>query len=315
MDYRRLGTSGLRVSVIGLGGNTFGRTADERQTAAIIAAALDAGINFIDTADIYNAGASETYIGKALRGQRERAIIATKVGLAIGEGPNERGSSRTRVIAGAHASLRRLQTDYLDLFQIHRFDPETPLEETLGALNDLVRAGDVRYIGCSNFDAWRLTQALWVSDRRGWASFISAQPEYNLLARDSERELIPACAEFGVGLIPYSPLASGVLTGKYLPDQPVPANTRGSDHPGFAERLQPARLVTTQRLANWAKARGHTASELALAWLAAQPTVATIIAGARAPEQVGANARASEWALTADDLMEIEHLLAGQLPE
>ncbi|HEX8730858.1 MAG TPA: aldo/keto reductase [Ktedonobacterales bacterium] len=310
MEYRKLGRSGLRVSVIGLGANTFGRVADEKQTAAIIGAALDAGINFIDTADIYNAGVSEEYIGKALRGQRERALIATKVGMSTGPGPNENGSSRKRVIAGAHASLRRLQTDYLDLYQIHRFDPDTPLDETLGALDDLVRAGDVRYIGCSNFGAWRLTQALWTSDRRGWASFVSAQPEYNLLARDIERDLIPACSEFGVGIIPYSPLASGVLTGKYQPDQPIPANTRGSDYAGFERRLQHGTLATAQRLAGWAQTRGHTASELALAWLAAQPTVATIIAGARTPEQVTANVAASEWTLSADDLADIEHLLA-----
>jgi aryl-alcohol dehydrogenase-like predicted oxidoreductase len=313
MEYRRLGASGLRVSVIGLGGNTFGRFADERQTAEIIAAALDAGVNFIDTADIYNAGASEEYIGKALQGQRDRTLIASKVGMSIGPGPNDSGASRKRIIDGAHASLRRLNTDYLDLFQIHTFDEETSAEETMSALNDLVRAGDVRYVGCSNYDAWRLTQALWVSDLNGWAPFVSAQPEYNLLSRAIERDLIPACLEFGIGIIPYSPLASGVLTGKYLPGQPIPENTRGYNNPRFASRLQPEALATAQRLDAWARERGHTGGELALAWLAAQPGVSTIIAGAHTPEQVLENTQASNWKLTPDDLAEIERVLAPQL--
>ncbi len=310
MEYRRLGASGVRVSVIGLGGNTFGRYADERQTADIIATALDAGVNFLDTADIYNAGVSEQFIGKALRGQRERTLIATKVGMRMGPGPNENGSSRKHIFDSVHASLRRLDTDYVDLLQIHAFDAETPLEETLGALNDLVQAGAVRYIGCSNYDAWRLTQALWISDRRNWAPFVSVQPEYNLLSRDIERELIPACQEFGVGVIPYYPLAAGVLTGKYKPGQPAPEHTRGYNNPNFAGRLQREALETAQRLDEWAQERGHTVGELALAWLVAQPAVATVIAGVRAPEQVIANARAGEWKLSADDLAAIESLLA-----
>lgn len=312
MEYRRLGASGLHVSVIGLGGNTFGRVADEGQTAAIIAAALDAGVNFIDTADIYNSGVSEEYIGKALRGQRDRALIASKAGMRVGPGPNDSGSSRKRLIDGAHASLRRLNTDYLDLFQIHEFDEETPLEEAMSALNDLVRAGDVRYVGCSNYDAWRLTQALWVSDRHGWAPLVSVQPKYNLLSREIERDLIPAALEFGVGVIPYSPLASGVLTGKYIPGQAAPENTRGHDYPNFASRMQAEALETAQRLDAWARERGHTASELALAWLAAQPAVSTIIAGARSPEQVIENTRASEWKLTADDLAEIDRVVVSR---
>ena len=309
MEYRRLGASGLRVSVIGLGGNTFGRYADERQTAAALNAALDAGVNFFDTADIYNGGVSEQYIGKALRGQRERALIATKVGMAMGGGPNESGSSRKHVIEGAHASLRRLGADYIDLLQIHAFDPETPLEETLDALDDLVRAGDVRYIGCSNYPAWRLTQSLWISDKRNWAPFVSVQPEYNLLQRDVERALVPACLEFGVGIIPFFPLAAGVLTGKYKPGQPAPENTRGHNNPSFAKRLQPQTLEVVQRLDTWSRERGHSVAELALAWLIAQPAVSTVIAGVRAPEQVYANARAAEWKLMPDDLAEIERLL------
>ncbi len=311
MDYRRLGASGVRVSVIGLGGNTFGRYADERQTADIVNAALDAGINFIDTANIYNSGVSEQFIGKALHGQRERALIATKVGMRMGSGPNESGSSRKHIFDSVYASLRRLDTDYVDLLQIHAFDAETPLEETLDALNDLVRAGAVRYIGCSNYDAWRLIQALWISDRRGWASFVSVQPEYNLLSREIERELVPACLEFGVGVIPYYPLAAGVLTGKYKPGLPVPEHTRGYNNPNFAGRLRREALETAQRLDSWARERGHTVGELALAWLVAQPAVSTVIAGVRSPEQVVANARAGAWKLTADDLAAIEDILAA----
>lgn len=311
MDYRRLGRSGMRVSVIGLGGNTFGRYADERQTANIIGAALDAGINFFDTADIYNGGASEQFIGAALRGQRERALVATKVGMRMGPGPNETGSSRKHIFDSVHASLRRLDTDYIDLLQIHAFDPETPLEETLDALNDLVRAGAIRYIGCSNYNAWRLTQALWISDHHNWASFVSTQPEYNLLSREIERDLIPACQTFGVGVIPYYPLAAGVLTGKYKPDQPAPENTRGYNNPNFAQRLRRAALETTQRLDEWAHERDHTVAELAIAWLIAQPTVATVITGTRAPEQIVANAQASAWRLTADDLATIDDLLSA----
>ncbi|HZC06883.1 MAG TPA: aldo/keto reductase [Ktedonobacterales bacterium] len=309
MEYRRLGASGLRVSVIGLGGNTFGRYVDERGTAEIVAAAFDAGINFFDTADVYGAGVSERYLGAALRGQRERALIATKVGMRMGSGPNESGSSRKHIFSGVHESLKRLDTDYIDLLQIHAFDPETPLEETLDALNDLVRAGSVRYIGCSNYDAWRLAQALWISDKHHWAAFVSTQPEYNLLSREIERELIPACLEFGVGVIPYFPLAAGVLTGKYQPGQPAPENTRGHNNPNFAARLNRADLETAQRLDAWARERDHTVAELALAWLAAQPSVATVISGVRSAEQVAANARSGEWKLSAGDLEAIEDIL------
>ncbi len=310
MEYRRLGSSGLRVSVIGLGGNTFGRYVDERGTADVVNAAFEAGINFFDTANIYNAGVSERYLGAALRGQRERALIATKVGMRMGPGPNESGSSRKHIFSSVHDSLERLDTDYIDLLQIHTFDPDTPLEETLDALNDLVRSGAVRYIGCSNYDAWRLTQSLWISDKRNWASFVSVQPEYNLLSRDIERELIPACLEFGVGIIPYFPLAAGVLTGKYQPGQPPPENTRGHNNPNFAARLNRADLETAQRLDAWSRERGHTVAELALTWLANQPAVATVISGVRNADQVAANARAGEWKLSASELTEIDDLLA-----
>jgi 1-deoxyxylulose-5-phosphate synthase len=311
MDYRRLGGSGLRVSVIGLGGNTFGRYTDSETTTRIVDTALQAGVNFFDTADIYNNGQSEEYLGQALAGRRDRAIIATKAGIRMGSGPNDAGSSRQHLITSVHASLRRLRTDYIDLFQIHRFDPETPLDETLRALDDLVRAGAIRYVGCSNYDAWRMTRALWLSDRHNWSPFISNQVEYSLLARDIERELTPACRDLGIGIIPYSPLAGGVLTGKYTAGRPAPEGTRGYNNPRFAERLQPATMEKVAHLGDWARAHDHTSGELALAWLAAQPAVATVIAGVTRPEQVTANVVAGEWLLSAADLAEIDVLLAS----
>lgn len=309
MDYRQLGRSGLRVSVIGLGGNTFGRYADEAQTARIVHAALDLGINLIDTANIYGAGASEELLGKALRGRRDDALIATKVGMKMGDRPNERGSSRKHIVESCHASLRRLGVDTIDLFQIHEFDPTTPLEETLSALDDLVRSGKVRYIGCSNYDAWRVVQALWISDRERFARFVSVQPEYNLLERDVERELVPACLEFGLGVIPYYPLAAGVLTGKYKPGEPPPAGTRGHDNPRFEPRLRRETLEAVQRLDGWAREHGHSVGELALAWLVARPGVSSVIAGTTRPEQVAANAGAADWRLSEDDLRTVDELL------
>ena len=311
MDYRRLGRAGLRVSVIGLGGNTFGRYADAERTASILRRAIDLGVNLVDTADIYGAGASEELIGKALAGHRDEIYLATKVGMKFGEGPNETGSSRAHVIASCEASLRRLRTDHIDLYQIHQFDPETPLEETLSALDALVRSGKVRYIGCSNYTAWQVVHSLWISDREHFASYVSVQPEYSLLARDAERELLPACQELGLGVIPYFPLGAGILTGKYKPGEPVPEGTRGYNNPNFERRLQPAALETVQRLDAWARERDHTVGELALAWLAAQPAVSTVIAGTTRPEQVEANVRAAGWKLTADDLAAVERVLAG----
>ena len=310
MEYRRLGRSGLRVSVIGLGGNTFGRYADEQQTGRIVDAALDAGVNFIDTADIYGTGASEELLGKAIHGKRDRLLIATKVGMQMSPAPNGTGSSRKRVIEGCEASLRRLNIEAIDLYQIHAFDPETPLDETLGALDDLVRAGKVRYIGCSNYAAWQVVHSLWISDRERFARFVSVQPEYNLLQRDVERELTPCCLEFGLGIIPFFPLAAGVLTGKYKPGEPPPEGTRGHNNPRFESRLQRATLEKVQRLDGWAHERGHSVGELALAWLASRPAVATIIAGTTRPEQVTANARSAEWKLSPEDERAIDEILA-----
>ncbi|HET8627217.1 MAG TPA: aldo/keto reductase [Thermomicrobiales bacterium] len=304
MEYRRLGGSGLKVSAIGLGGNTFGRYVDEAGTARVIHRALDLGVNFFDTADTYGHGVSEEFVGKALRDRRDRAVIGTKLGMKWGEGPHDTGLSRQRVMDGVEGSLRRLGTDYIDLLQVHRWDPETPLEESLRALDDLVGAGKLRYIGCSNFAAWQLVQSLWVSDRRGYASFVSVQPRYSLLDRSVERELLPACRAFDVGIIPYSPLAGGILTGKYRGGA-RPAGARGSDQPGFFERqLAGHDEDVVDRLASWAEGRGHQLGELAIAWLLGHPEVSTVIAGVTSPEQVETNVRAAEWRLTPEEVAE-----------
>jgi aryl-alcohol dehydrogenase-like predicted oxidoreductase len=214
-------------------------------------------------------------------------------------------------VRGVERALKRLDTDWIDLLQLHHFDAMTPVDEVMSTLDDLVRAGKVRYIGCSNYDGWRIVQALWISDCAHLNRFVSVQPEYNLLKREVEREIVPVCQEFGLGIIPYFPLDAGVLTGKYQPGKPTPEGTRGYDNPRFAPRLEHSRLEAVQRLDAWARESGHTVAELALAWLASRPAVSTIIAGTTRPEQVAANARAADWKLTPDDLAEIERLLAG----
>ncbi len=309
MRYRRLGTSGLKISVVGLGCNTYGRFCDAEQTARIVHTALDLGVNFFDTADVYSRGVSEEYLGRALAKRRAEAVVATKVNSTMGEGPNDRGSSRAHIMDGVHASLRRLNMDHIDLLQLHNWDDEAPIEESLGALDDLVRQGKVRYIGCSNFAAWQLVWSVGISERRGWASFVSVQPEYSLLAREVETELLPASQAFGIGVIPYFPLAAGVLTGKYRAGQSAPAGTRGYQSERFEKRfMTPRNMAIVPRLEEWARDRGHTIAELAIAWLAARPAVSTVITGTTKPEQVQANARAAEWELTAAEADEVAAL-------
>ncbi len=309
MRYKRLGRSGLKVSAVGLGGNTFGRFADEKQTARCIHAALEVGINFFDTADVYNNGVSEEYVGKALADRRERAIITSKVAMKMGEGPNDKGLSRAHIIDGVNASLRRLGTEYMDLLQVHAWDAETPIEETMRALDDLVRDGKVRYIGCSNFTAWQLVWSLWTSDRRNLASFVSVQPRYSLVDRSIEKELLPACQQFGVGIIPYSPLAGGVLTGKYEEGKEPPPGTRAHGNDRFGSQHGTHRnFEIARRCQQWAEARGHTVGELAIAWLVAHPEVSSVIAGVTKPEQVEANAKAAAWELTPEEVAEVSGL-------
>ncbi len=313
MHYKRLGNSGLKVSAVGLGGNTFGRFADEQQTARCIHAALDVGINFFDTADAYNGGVSEEFIGKALAGRRRAdAVVASKVSLPMGAGPNDRGNSRAHITDGVHASLARLGMEYMDLLQIHQWDPDAPMDEMLRALDDLVRAGAVRYIGCSNFTAWQLVWSLWESDRRHLASFVSVQPRYSLVDRAIEAELLPACREFGIGIIPYSPLAGGVLTGKYEEGAAPPPGTRAHGNERFGGQHGTARNFAIARAAQqWAEARGHTVGELAIAWLVAHPEVSSVIAGVTKPEQVQANAAAADWRLTPDEVAAVNGLTEG----
>lgn len=311
MEYRRLGKSGLKVSVVGLGGNNFGGAADEERSIRVIRHALDIGINTIDTADVYSAGVSEQFVGKAIAGRRQEAIVATKVFGKMGPGSNDRGLSRKHIIDGCEQSLRRLNTDYIDLYQVHNFDPETPLEETLRTLDDLVRTGKVRYLGCSNFAAWQLTQALWISARDALAAFVSVQPQYSMVARDVERELLPACTAFGIGIIPYSPLAGGVLTGKYEAGKAPPPDTRAARNTRMQQQLTPERLGMVAKLNAFAQERGFGVTHLAIAWLAAHPEVSTVIAGATKPEQVDDNAKASDLKLTPEDMETIEGILKG----
>lgn len=309
MEYRRLGHSGLKVSQLGLGGNTFGRHVDAAGTARIVATALDLGINFFDTADVYSHGVSETYLGAALAGKREQAIIATKVHGAMGPGPNERGSSRAHILSGVDAGLTRLNSDYIDLLQLHGWDEETPLEETLRALDDLVRSGKVRYVGCSNFKGWQTVWALWAADRRGWAPFVSNQSRYSLLSREVEREVLPACQAFGIGFIPYFPLAAGMLTGKYREGEPPPPGTRAYNNERFFRVFGTSRnFAIVRTLEDWARARERSLVDVAIAWLLARPAVSTVITGVTKPEQVETNAAAAAWAMTAEEVAEVTAL-------
>jgi aryl-alcohol dehydrogenase-like predicted oxidoreductase len=301
----------MKVSALGLGGNTFGRSVDAEGTARIVHAALDHGVTFFDTADYYGNHQSEEFIGRALVGRRHQAVVATKVGWTAGQGPNDDGASRGHIMDTVDRSLRRLQSDYVDLLQVHRWDPSTPIQETLGALDDLVRQGKIRYIGCSNFTAWQLVWSLWTSDRRGGAPFVSVQPEYNLLVRDIELELVPACQTFGIGIIPFFPLAGGMLTGKYKEGEPPPAGTRGETLAQFMHRfLTPRSFDVVRRLEAWAAARGHTVGELAIAWLFARPMVSTVITGINKPEHLAANLKAVEWELSAAEAEEVAALTA-----
>ena len=310
MEYRRLGNSGLKVSAIGLGGNNFGWWADEQTSIPVIHHAIDLGVNFIDTADVYARGQSEEFVGKAIKSKRTNLIIATKFANPMGDGPNERGGSRRYIMQAVDASLKRLKTDYIDLYQMHIPDLTTPIGETLRALDDLIRAGKVRYIGCSNFAAWQMCEAIWISRTNNFSTFISTQPMYNLLSRGIERELVPCCQQYGIGIIPYSPLASGFLTGKYRQGEPAPEGARlaGSD-PRFQRVFNETNWNRLAKLESWAKEHDHTVGELAIAWLLAKPMLATVIAGARKNEQVDANVAAGDWKLTPDEVAEVEALL------
>lgn len=310
MEYRNLGKSGLQVSLVGLGCNNFGMRIELEQARKVVFKALDLGITLFDTADIYGKrGGSESMLGQILGDRRKDIVLATKFGGPMNDGGTMQGASRRYIMSEVEASLTRLKTDWIDLYQIHFPDPRTPMEETLRALDDLIRAGKVRYIGCSNHPAWKVVDAEWIARQRGFAAFISCQDEYSLLARGPERELLPAMQAFGLGLLPYFPLASGLLTGKYKKNAPAPADTRFGTLKGLADRYgTEANWQNVEKLEKFCEQRGHTMLELAFSWLAARPTVASVIAGATKPEQLEENVAATGWALSADDTAAIDRL-------
>jgi aryl-alcohol dehydrogenase-like predicted oxidoreductase len=311
MQKRKLGTSGIEVSLVGLGTNNFGGRMDLDASRRVIHKALDAGITLIDTADAYgNRGGSEEIIGKVLGPRRKDIVLATKFGLAMDDAGKLRGASRRYIVQAVEASLKRLKTDWIDLYQLHRPDAQTPVEETLRALDDLVKAGKVRAIGCSNLTVGQLDEALQVSRQLGLPSFVTAQDEYSLLERALEKDRLPIMREHGLDLLPYFPLASGMLTGKYKQNAPLPAGTRlARNPPRHADLFINARnWRIVEALEAFVAKRGHTLLELAMSWLASRPYIPSVIAGATKPEQVEQNIAAVGWTLSAADLAEIDRI-------
>jgi aryl-alcohol dehydrogenase-like predicted oxidoreductase len=307
MDRRPIGS--LQVSVVGLGCNNFGMRIDEPATERVVSAALDAGINFFDTADIYGATKSEEFLGRALAGRRPQAIVATKFGMAVDE--KRKGARPEYVHRAADDSLRRLRTDYIDLYQLHQPDPEVPIADTLGALNELVKAGKVKEIGCSNFSAEQLDDAARAT-QPGAARFVSVQNEYSLLHREPEGSVLPACERLGLAFLPYFPLASGLLTGKYDPAKGAPKDSRLAQ--SWTSRFTSERNVRmAEALKAYASAHGHTPLELAMSWLASRPQVVSVIAGATSPQQILANAAAVTWSFTPNEIAEIDRLAASEI--
>ncbi len=305
---RNLGNSGLRVSETGLGCNNFGGRIDFEATRRVADKAIDLGINLFDTADVYgNKGGSEEFLGRILGDRRKKIVLATKVGMPM-DAPEKVGASRRYIMAEVEESLRRLRTDWIDLYQIHQPDPHTPIEETLDALDDLVHQGKVRYIGCSNFPAWQAVEAEWTSRHLGLSRFICCQDEYSLLVRKIESDLLPVMERYHLGLLPYFPLANGLLTGKYSREE-MPEGARLTTTKLLADRyLTEANWQKVERLKKFCAERGHTMIELAFSWLLARPGVASVIAGATKPEQLDQNIAATKWELTAQDLAEIDQI-------
>jgi len=310
MEYRNLGKSGLQVSAVGLGCNNFGMRIDADQTKVVVDKAVELGINFFDTADVYGArGKSEEFLGAAIKPHRRNIILATKFRTPMGEGPLWGGGSRKYIFEAVDASMKRLDTDYIDLYQMHFPDVATPIEETMRALDDVVKSGRVRYVGCSNYTGWQVVEAQWVARTEHLSPFISAQNQYNLLDRRIERDLGQVAEKYGVGVLPYFPLANGFLTGKYRPGQPPPEGTR------IAAMGQRAQGVLTEQnfavltsLEDFAQQRGHTMLDLAIGWLASHPWVSSVIAGATKPEQLEQNVAAGAWKLTPEEMAEVDKL-------
>lgn len=308
MKYRHLGKSGLEVSVLGLGTNAFGKRADPNTSIQIIHHAIDNGINFIDTANIYTGSESERIIGQALNGKRHNVVLATKAGLVKGKGPNERGSSRIHLQQELEGSLRRLHTDYIDLYQIHTFDPYTPLDETLRALDDMVRSGKIRYIGASNYAAWEFMKALGISENKGFVRYISTQTSYSLADRTPEHELVPMCVDQGVGIIPYFPLAGGILSGKYKERDEAPLNSRLNTEPSFGKYLDDSKITLGKHVSKLAEEHGYTSSALSLAWLMDRPAVSTVIVGATRIDQLEDNLKSVCINLTSEATKELDEI-------
>lgn len=310
MEIRNIGRSGLRVSTVGLGCNNFGGRIDLEATRQVVHKALDLGITLFDTADTYgNRGGSESCLGEILGVSRKQIVLASKFGMPMDDVGEKLGGSRRYIISSVEGSLRRLRTDWIDLYQLHQPDPRTPIEETLRALDDLVRQGKVRYIGCSNLPAWQVVEAVWTSRLCGLNAFVSCQDEYSLLQRRPEPELIPAMRQYGLGMLPYFPLASGLLTGKYRRNAPMPTGARLTNTARLAERyLTDRNWDIVERLESFASARGHSLLELAFSWLLAQDRVASVIAGATKPEQLQENVNAGLWRLGPEDLAELDRL-------
>lgn len=311
MIYRTLGRSGIHVSAYALGTNAFGGRADEQTSIAIIHHATDHGVNLIDTANIYTDTNSERIIGKAIRDRRDRVVLATKCAAKIDDGPNGRGASRWHIMREVERSLARLASDYIDLYQMHTWDGETPLEETLRALDDLVRAGKVRYIGCSNYAAWQVCRALWVSDRRNFTRYDSVQPAYSPADRRIEAELVPCCLAEGVGILAYFPLAGGVLTGKYKPGSPPPQGSRALTQPVFAKRLNDQNLRLAHDMAGLASEIGCTVGQLTLAWVMHRPGITSALVGATKVAQQEENLKSVDLEVPQEILDRVTELSAG----
>jgi aryl-alcohol dehydrogenase-like predicted oxidoreductase len=310
MDYRTLGRAGMKVSPLCLGCMNFGDPTDEQDSIRIIHAALDAGINFLDTADVYNHGVSEQIVGKAIKDRREHVVLATKVHGRMGDDPNDAGNSRAHIIQGVEDSLRRLDTDHIDLYQLHRPDTATPMDEQLDALSDLIHQGKVRYIGTSTFPAWELCEALWISDRNNYERFVSEQPPYSILRRGIETEVLPFCNKYGFAVLPWSPLAGGWLTGKYRKGEDPPEDSRGArkgwalDTPGAEKRLD-----IIEKLVALAEQVGASLTQFALAWTLANPVVTAPIIGPRTMEQLEDNLGAVDVNLPDEVLERVDEMV------
>jgi len=306
---RPLGRTGIEVSVVGLGGNTFGPPRlDEAQTKSVVSAALDLGVNFVDTANVYGQGHSEEFLARALGGRRDEMVIATKFNFRMAGD----GSAGERIVAQAEASLRRLETERIDLYQLHFPDPDVPVDDILAALDQLVRDGKVRAIGVCNYSSWRLAESAAAASATGSLRFATVQNYYHLLARQAESEVAPYCSQRGMSLLPYHPLAGGFLTGKYHEGRPPPAGSRGAAGSGIVDAMAtPANYVKLAALETFCAERHHTVGELAIAWLIANPVVASVIAGVSSPAQLVANVGAASWLLTPDELSELDQIVTG----